>query len=127
MDGDGDLDLVAAGSHGEEVVWYEHPVDPANAWPKHTITAPAGPPSPPTCSEFNAVGELIVWDIDDDQRLDIVVSQGELNKILWFRYDVDPTGVWTEYVIDDNVPGPSGMDLGDIDRDGNLDLIAGAT
>jgi len=37
IDGDTDLDIVAMGSYGEEVAWYEHPVNPVNPWPKHII------------------------------------------------------------------------------------------
>jgi hypothetical protein len=126
LDTDGDLDLVAAGSNGEEVAWYEHPVNPANAWPKHIIEPIPADPSPPTCSEFDAVGELIVWDIDEDSKLDVVVSEAQRNRIVWYKYDVDPTGNWDSYIIDDSIAGPSGMDFGDIDKDGDLDIVVGA-
>jgi hypothetical protein len=127
LDGDNDNDLVAVGSWGEEVVWYEHPPNPVNPWTKHTIATPQGPAGPAPNPQFDGIGELIVEDIDNDQKLDVIVSESKSNRIVWYEYQTLPTGAWTPTVIDNNILGPSGLDVEDFDTDGDLDIIVAAT
>jgi hypothetical protein len=142
LDMDGDLDVIAVGSFGEEVVWYEHPADPTGNWPEHTIAksrrarttmdndgidsgSRAG-----SRTEFDPIGELIVKDLNYDTFPDVIVTEPKRHRLVWYISPPEPWNpfqTWTPVVIDDNISGPSGMDVGDFDNDGVEDIVAAAT
>ncbi|MEW6237218.1 MAG: VCBS repeat-containing protein [Candidatus Omnitrophota bacterium] len=113
IDGDGDPDIVMGG-----LFWYENPgkFDKANPsfWKTHTIA------SHPT-------HDIEIADLDKDGKLDIVTrDQSEFgakkgNEIhLWLQQENDR---WKE--ADISCPHGEGIDLADIDRDGDEDIVIG--
>jgi hypothetical protein len=113
VDGDGDLDIVMGG-----LIWYENPLphnDPSkDIWKAHKVA------NHPT-------HDIELGDMDNDGDLDIVTrDQSEFghkagNKIHLWRQD--GAGSWTERIID--CPHGEGIELGDIDKDGDLDIVIG--
>ena len=82
IDGDGDLDLAAtAWSKGDRVVWFENRGD--DRWSKHVVR-----------TDFRAANQVILADLNDDGRLDIVAGaddgsrrvEGSL-EVRWWRND----------------------------------------
>ena len=66
-------------------------------------------------------------DIDRDGRLDAVVGYEAISTtgvVAWYRQPVDPTAAWSETVIG-QVTGPMSLDVADMDRDGDLDVVVG--
>ncbi|MEM7309702.1 MAG: VCBS repeat-containing protein [Planctomycetota bacterium] len=112
VNGDGELDILAAG--GDEVLWFERRA--GDAWIEHTVT-----------SSTQYASAVQGADLDGDGDLD--VSAGA-----WFS---DPEVVWFENVGGGGLAWqlrpiggsfqfrPSDIDVGDIDHDGDLDVIAG--
>jgi hypothetical protein len=113
MDGDGDLDIVLGG-----LIWYENPrpqADPAKGpWKAHLVAD-------------HATHDLELADLDKDGRLEIVTrDQSEFgakagDKIYLWRRDKD--GMWVHGIIE--CPHGEGLALGDMDRDGDLDVVIG--
>jgi hypothetical protein len=110
LDNDGDLDVVLNG------YWMEAPAAKADgaAWVKHTIDA-----------EWPADASVAVADLDQDGRRDVILarSEGAGGRLAWYRAVNAKAGPWTGHPIGAPVDYVHTLETGDIDNDGNLDVI----
>lgn len=110
LDQDGDLDLLGAGFLG--LNWWENAQD--GNWVEHAIAGEAH--------------SIYVADIDGDNDPDIVTSVSGNSDIVWFENSAGNGSTWVPHVLDwdenyDGVP----VYPGDIDRDGDIDILTGIT
>lgn len=113
MDGDGDLDVVMGG-----LIWYENPRPNGkpvkNVWNVHKVAD-------------HPTHDVELADLDGDGDMDIVTrDQSEFghkagSRIYLWRQDSG--GRWTEKIIE--CPHGEGIALGDIDKDGDPDIVIG--
>lgn len=109
LDGDGDIDIVI-GDH-----WYENTGGfPADSWRGHRLT------------KWHRDAAVKVGDINRDGRLDVVLSCSEGKyKLSWFAAPNDPKREdWAEHVVDASFDYGHGIELADMDGDGDLDIVA---
>ena len=116
VDRDGWLDIISSGS------WFRNSRNPA---------------VPFTRFIFDSVGygghDMVIADVDGDGRKDVLVNTdkahqgGGENGLYWYRIPADPTKPWAKTRIGPAVHSgmwPAGV--GDIDRDGDLDVFSRA-
>lgn len=111
VDGDGFNDIIIGGyaESFEEgyLVWYEYPT-----WSRHLI------------ARANLEAGGVVVDLNGDGRLDIVAGEPYYgNKLYWFENPSDPTRPWTKHVIDDSFKKYHDQAVGDVDNDGEDELL----
>ena len=83
------------------------------------VPIPIGAP----VSEFGRpwVTNVQILDVDQDGLADVLYCEGQKNSVRWIRQS--PRGVFTEYVIGENIPGPVHVWTGDINGQGRLDVL----
>ncbi|MEM7660177.1 MAG: VCBS repeat-containing protein [Bacteroidota bacterium] len=114
IDQDGDLDLLGVAHTGEwddakepaQLYWYDNP-----DW---TPTYIGEVPS--------AVKDVSFGDLNQDQRPDLVVLSFEFSRLQVFRQDAPDK--WVEILHLQQTGLHEGLDIGDLDGDGDLDLAA---
>jgi len=107
IDRDGDLDLLLG------TQWLRND---AASWSLQTLNGSAGMP------DRNRLA-----DVNKDGRLDAVVGfegVSTLAKLVWYEQPVSLTNAWTEHLIT-NLVGPMSVDVADLDRDGDIDVVVG--
>lgn len=120
IDRDGDIDL-AAGTAGKTVEWYRNPGTGVENWPAFPLGS---------VPEFGWPDRFEVADFDGDGRLDVVGTEengGESAdaQTYWWAQPADPAGgSWTRALIAEQYTTNS-LDVADIDRDGDTDLVTG--
>jgi hypothetical protein len=138
VDGDGDLDFIAAGDYkSNEVWWWENPYpnyDPSKGWTRRTIKASGEPKH----------HDMMFGDFDGDGRNDLVFwNQGD-NRLILARMPADPKQAREWPMIDvyryrgDSQPEQraeappfksvnehEGLVTADIDGDGRADIVGG--
>lgn len=118
IDRSGELDISICGH------WLQAPGNPrTQSYTAHDIDA--------GYESINANVKEAIGDIDGDGRNDVIISPAEGyrsggNHVLaWYRAPEDPTGTWTQNVIASDYNGGHTVKLGDLDGDGDLDVVSG--
>lgn len=108
IDGDDDLDIVGARYSNGNIFWYENQL-PDTVWTPHSIAVLSG-----TIIGFSA-------DIDNDGDPDIITHSITRNMVNWYE---NPS--WTGHAIAASIRAPIAGPIGDIDQDGDLDVMVGS-
>ncbi len=113
VDQDGDLDLLATAAGSGELVFCE-------ALGGGSFLAPR-----PLLQGLGWPRALLCEDLDGDEHLDVALTCADDDQVLWCSLRQDTLLCNTPIVIDDNLYSAWSLAAGDIDNDGDLDLLAG--
>ncbi len=116
LDGDGDLDIVAASRGEERLIFFENTGTAELAFREHAIGTNGA-----HLEGFN----LEYADLSGDGRLDII-SRTRGNVLYWIEQPALPDDAWNAHRIGDFLPDwMIGLETADIDGDGDVDVMAG--
>ena len=116
VDGDGDVDVLAASYRDDEIAWYENTMGDGSVFSEHIVS--------------NAVnGPLSVYagDMDNDGDVDLLSASYRDNKIAWYESDGTSPPAFTQHVISDTLDSARAVHAADVDGDGYLDVLAVAS
>jgi hypothetical protein len=110
LNGDGRRDVIIGCKEGDiNLFWYENP-----SWRRHDMA-----------SAPNLEAGGVVLDVNGDGRLDVVAGQQiGGSELYWFECPPDPTGRWNKHVIEDRFEKYHDQAVGDVDGDGEPEILA---
>ena len=115
MDGDGDLDVVAGMRQAQPPVPEQRHRDPFNGVTGTNITA-----------DVRQTRAIALGDVDGDGDLDVVAgNHGPKNRLYLNNGTADPFSGVTGTDITTDANPTRGIALGDVDGDGDLDVVVG--
>ena len=124
MDGDGDMDIIGTkngasrnndGSLTSEsqVTWYEN-------------NGTTNPSFTPNIVDTEAIGaqDVHIEDMDGDGDLDIIVATQDDDSVDWYENNGGSSKSWKKNHISKNVNATNGIFVGDMDGDGDMDILS---
>ena len=116
LDGDGDMDLLAASRGEQRLIFFENLGGGDLEFREHAIGIYGA-----HLEGFN----LEYADLSGDGRLDII-SRSNSNQLYWIEQPMRIDDAWNAYRIGDFIPDwMIGLETADIDGDGDTDIMAG--
>ena len=113
VDGDDDIDVLVGSYFDNRVSWYENKGD--GNFDQHIISS--------TSSEAR---DVVAGDLDGDGDIDLLVAAYGADRVEWYE-NTDGGGTFSEAnVISTDARGVRAVAVGDMNKDGRLDLISGS-
>ena len=110
IDGDGDLDIVAASADDNTIAWFEN--QGLGTFAAESIIA----------DTLTSAWDILTADLDDDGDVDILATARDGDEIILFYND--SIGGFESVVISNTQDGPVSVFTADLDNDGYLDILS---
>jgi len=112
IDDDGDVDVIGAGSGNNRISVFKNPGGAFPAWQEEVVT-----------SGFAGVKSVVVKDLDNDSLPDLVAAGDGCDDIAWWKNNGGNPIIWQKKFITTNFTGAGGLDITDMNYDGQLDVL----
>jgi hypothetical protein len=114
IDGDGDLDVVFASEQENRVGWFEN-TGRGTAFTAHVIA-----------TDMLHAKSVYAVDIDRDGDLDVLAAAAASNTVALYENRRGQPVTFATHIVNNAVLGAHSVIAADIDRDGDLDILAAA-
>ena len=111
---DGDLDIIVGAMTGGAIYWYKNSGGGSPSFSQQTAS-----------SNSNGVSDIVIADVNGDGLLDILASEYSGSAAVWYRNNGEFTPTFTRILVGDGYPSMRAVCAGDLDSDGDLDIIGG--
>ncbi|KPJ70531.1 hypothetical protein AMJ52_09830 [candidate division TA06 bacterium DG_78] len=111
LDDDGDIDVLGAAYHDDDITWWEN--DGNENFTEHTIA-----------DNFDGANSVYAIDLDDDDDIDVLGTAHDADDITWWENDGDEN--FTEHTIDGTFDYAYSVYAIDIEPDGDVDVLGAA-
>ncbi len=115
LNGDSYIDIVATAAIAHQLCWWSNNGGVPIQWNKHLIV-----------SDYTEAHGVLAIDLDQDDKMDIVSTAAALNKISWWKNETGTGLSWIEQTIDNNFNYTQSVSAGDLNLDGNTDIVGAA-
>jgi hypothetical protein len=116
MDGDGDIDALAAAFEADAVSWWENVDGAGESWSPHQVASAWDSPTSATAA-----------DIDGDGDPDVLSTSSGSDMVAWWENEDGSGTAWAMHGVATAFEGASSAEAADIDGDGDIDVLAAAS
>ncbi len=115
LDGDLDVDVIVAGALADNLTWWENISGDGSTWTGRTIA-----------TGFDAPQLVATADLDGDGDMDVAATGTLADQVTWWENASGDGRFWTEHTVVSDYDNPWGLEIADLDGDGDQDLITTA-
>ena len=114
VDGDGDIDVLNTGLEavGNDIAWWENTSGDGSTWTEHIIDG-----------AVDGAVAVSPADMDGDGDVDVVGAAYNAGGVSWWENTAGDGSAWTVHTVDSGVLGPNSIWVGDVDADGDSDIV----
>ncbi|MGL1902516.1 MAG: FG-GAP-like repeat-containing protein [Fibrobacterales bacterium] len=115
VDGDGDVDILSASMNDDKISWFEN--NGNQSFTEHVVSTTADNAKDVRAADMDGDGDMDI--------LSVANTSFDVNEVSWYENDGNEN--FTEHLISTSIYGAVFVDVVDLNSDGSVDVLIGAS